>query len=323
MPGGDEDEDDCGVDYRDGQGGGDEKKGEPAGGETLVGRGFGLPSGAGRVEEAAVVRRTMALLASQLRAREASAYLPVLAIDEPSPTVRQASAQASSASGPSKLSGPRVARGPAMPSREALAVAKAQVAAAGGPLLLEAEVAASLRSLPALPPALVARGRLGGDDSDDGDEGPVLPGAKGDWSLEAGQAEDDEAEAAAKRRRMDSEWALVREKGLSATDAAAQVRGRQQGYLDLEHGGWRRKRYERESTFLKICPQIKAQAASLQILCLLWSARVCACALTPALFNFLFFFGRWRQTKRAWRRAAVSRGCSTRPRTAAGASWTS
>jgi hypothetical protein len=64
---------------------------------------------------------------------------------------------------------------------------------------------------------------------------------------------------------MDSEWALVREKGLSATDAAAQVRGRQQGYLDLEHGGWRKKRYERESTFfLKICPQIKAQASSLQ-----------------------------------------------------------
>lgn len=53
-----EDEDDCGVDYSmdgDTSGGGNEDNGE---GE-VVGRGFGLPSGDGRAEEAAVVRRTV------------------------------------------------------------------------------------------------------------------------------------------------------------------------------------------------------------------------------------------------------------------------
>lgn len=69
VPGGggdedDDDEDDCGVDYGDGDGGsaGGKKGGEPSAGEPageLVGRGFGLPSGEGRAEEAAVVRRTV------------------------------------------------------------------------------------------------------------------------------------------------------------------------------------------------------------------------------------------------------------------------
>ena len=53
----DEDEDDCGVDYgMDGDaagGNGGNEEGE------VVGRGFGLPSGEGRAEEAAVVRRTV------------------------------------------------------------------------------------------------------------------------------------------------------------------------------------------------------------------------------------------------------------------------
>lgn len=189
----------------------------------------------------------MTLLAAQLRACAASAFLPVLAIDAPSPALRQALAAAAatspaqaSPSGPSRpSSGPRVARGPAMPSRDALAAAKAQALALNEPLLEANAAAAALPRGPALPPALVApTGRF--DDNSDDDDGPVLPGAKGDWAAGGdGPAEDDEAEAAAaaKRRRMDSEWALVREKGLSATDAAAQVgEGYSKASLDLEHG---------------------------------------------------------------------------------------
>ena len=51
----DKEDDDCGVDY-----GAD---GDTGGGEgEIVGRGFGLPSGEGRSEEGAVVRRTVRAL---------------------------------------------------------------------------------------------------------------------------------------------------------------------------------------------------------------------------------------------------------------------
>jgi len=214
----------------------------------------------------------MTLLAAQLRSSHASEYPLVSTIDEPSPSLRTSltaatkgptTQQPSSASATSKsaLQGPRTARGPAMPSRDELAAAAAAAAAqvqSGGAVLkgegkegeepfAAAAAAAAARGssgVLSVPGQLGRRSRSGvgaghgGSDSDDDDdgEGPALPGTKGDWSVgqEGGDGgeEAEAAAAAAKRRRMDSEWALVREKGLSASEAAAQVSACGNGVLN-------------------------------------------------------------------------------------------
>jgi hypothetical protein len=194
----------------------------------------------------------MNLLAAQLRAVPASEYPLVSTVDDPTPALQAALTAAtqgptaqrpSSSTSASASQGPRIARGPAMPSRDVLAAAAAAAqsgaALEGGigdeePLTAAAAAAAAARGssgVLAVHGQMGRRGRNGlgngGSDSEDDGEGPALPGAKGDWSIGHGDGkEGDDAEiaaAAAKRRRMDSEWALVREKGLSASEAAAQV----------------------------------------------------------------------------------------------------
>ena len=185
------------------------------GGEGASEVGFGLPAGETRREEAAVVRRSVELLAASLRAHDATAFPPSAAVDVDDISAA-AAASASAAGSGEAAEGPRVARGPAMPS--AADLAKARALPPRGP---------ALPPRGAMPPPGHAARPLGYHDSESDDDdgpGPMLPG-QASHHADGGEEDDEEAagaRASAKRQRREAEWALVRA-GKSAAEAAAQV----------------------------------------------------------------------------------------------------